>query len=60
MLAIHLLLHAVESFYHLSGDGTKIYCDNKGAIYTFFKTAQKSGGGLKKQQHTPSPSTRPI
>ena len=37
MLAIHLLLHAVKTFYHSSGDGTKIYCDNKGAIYTFSK-----------------------
>ena len=47
MLAIHLLLHAVEQFYHSAGEGNAIYCDNKGAIYTFSKQHKRVSAGSK-------------
>ena len=47
MLAIHLILHAVEQFYHSEGKGNAIYCDNKGAIYTFSKKHKRVSAGSK-------------
>ncbi len=47
MLAIHLLLHAVEQFYQSAGEDNKIYCDNKGAIYTFSKQHKRVSAGSK-------------
>ena len=34
MLAIHLFLLAIEEYYNVQGNNSKIYCDNKGTIFT--------------------------
>jgi len=47
MLAIHPFLHAVETFHHVTGTGTNMYCDNKGAIYTFSKKHKRVLAGTK-------------
>ena len=47
MLAIHLFLHAVESFNHTTGTGTNVYCNNKGANYTFSKKHKWVSAGTK-------------
>ena len=47
MLAIHLLLHAVEILHQVRGTGTNVFCDNKGAIYTFSKKHKRVSSGTK-------------
>ena len=37
MLAIRLILLAVEEYYGVVSDGNNVCCDNKGALYTFAK-----------------------
>ena len=34
MLAIHVILYAIEEYYGVTGD-SKVLCDKKGAIFTF-------------------------
>ena len=47
MLAIHIFLHAVEKYFHAHGGSNSIYCDNKGAIYTFAKQHKRVSAGIK-------------
>ena len=47
MLAIHLFLHAVETLCQVTGTGTNVFCDNKGAIYTFSKKHRRVSTGTK-------------
>ncbi len=37
MLAIHLVLLAIEEQYSMQGSDSKIFCNNKGTLYTFGK-----------------------
>ena len=48
MLAIYLILYAIEEYYEVTG-GTDILCDNKGALYTFQKKSKRIPAGAKKQ-----------
>ena len=47
MLAIHLFLHAVKTLYQVTGTGTNVFCDIKGAIYTFSKKHKRVLAGTK-------------
>ena len=46
MLAIHVILFAIEEYYGVTGD-SKVLCDNKGAIYTFQKKSKRIPAGAK-------------
>ena len=46
MLAIYLILYAIEEYYEVNG-GTDILCDNKGALYTFQKKSKRIPAGAK-------------
>ena len=46
MLAIHVILYAIEEYYGVTGD-SKVLCDNKGAIYTFQKKSKRIPAGAK-------------
>ena len=46
MLAIHLILYAIEDYYGVTGD-SKVLCDNKGALYTFKKKSKQIPAGAK-------------
>ena len=39
MLAIHLILLAIEKYYGVTGD-SNVLCENKGALYTFEKKSK--------------------
>ena len=41
MLAIHLFLLAYEEFFRIQGMVNDVFCYNKGAIFTCFKTHQR-------------------
>ena len=45
MLAIHLILFAVENFYGQNNLTTEIFCDNKGSVQTFSKQHKRIPGG---------------
>ena len=47
MLAIHIILYAIEEYYGVTGD-SKVLCDNKGAIFTFKKKSKRIAAGVKK------------
>ena len=47
MLAIRLLLLAVEEYHNSYGDGTRIYCDNKSALFTFSSNKDRIASGSK-------------
>ena len=40
MIAIHVLLLAVEEFYKEGGGKNKVACDKKGALFTFAKNGK--------------------
>ena len=47
MLTIHLFLLAVEEYYSVWRTGNELFCDNKGAIFTFCKDRQRISAGSK-------------
>ena len=47
MLAIRLLLLAVEEYCETHGDGSKIICDNKSALFTFRSEKDRVPSGAK-------------
>ena len=46
-LAINTFLLAVEEYYHIHKNETVVFCDNKGAIYTFSKKTKRVPSGMK-------------
>ena len=41
MLAIRLFLLAVEEYHNAISDGNEVWCDNKGALFTFAKKSKR-------------------
>ena len=46
MLAIHLVLLAIEEQYGTKGRNSQVFCDNKGALFTFGKTHKRVPAGM--------------
>ena len=46
MLAIHVILYALEEYYGVTGE-SKVLCDNKGAIFTFQQKSKRIPAGAK-------------
>ena len=46
MLAIHVILYAIEEWYGVTGD-SKVLCYNKGAIFAFQRKLKRIPAGAK-------------